>query len=251
MTSSAGAVALAFSYDAIDADLAQSLREQAARIRQHTAHGTEVMLAIGRELLDAKARLHHGTFVAWVEAELGMSARSAQMTMRSAEIAAESENFSLLQPSVALKLAAPSVPAEVRNAFVERAVGGERVRVEAVSAELRRLRDDKKEAERVAAEAAVPKRTKAYREERQRKERAAAADREAQEAEIERKAAADVAELAAMLQARLTPVEWVRAREILSSREVYAYEYRNGVSEIRIVKTMRSLSGPEPATPAA
>lgn len=239
-----GAVAASFSYEALDADLAAALRAEAEAIRRHVARGTEAMLATGRALLGVKSRLQHGTFVAWVQSELAMSARSAQTMMRSAEIAAENEKFSLLQPSVALKLAAPSVPPEVRSAFVERAAGGERVAVAAVDAELRRRRDERAEAERLAAEAALPKRTRAAREARKRKEEVERAAWEKKQAEEARQGEDGARELAAILHARLPASEWQRVKELLRCRHVHDYRYQSGVGEYLVVRAMTSLGAP-------
>ncbi|GAB4073111.1 DUF3102 domain-containing protein [Ancylobacter sonchi] len=71
-----------FDYNTVPTDVAAALRGQAERIRLRIAQGTDDMLETGRDLLAAKASMKHGEFSRWVEAELGITVRSAQTMMR-------------------------------------------------------------------------------------------------------------------------------------------------------------------------
>jgi len=213
-----------FDYSAIPADVAEALRGQAERIRARIARSTADMLETGRDLLAAKAQVKHGEFTAWVETELGITVRSAQTMMRAAEIAAESENFSLLQPSVALTLAAPAVPAETRKAFTDRAAAGERIPVKAVKAELARLRDEREAAEWQAKLDARSPQAKAAEKRRWAKEKEEGEQRrQAEQDERDRKRGVAV-EFATILRGRLSSDEWERAKSLLFGADApYTY----------------------------
>lgn len=68
------------------------------------------------------------TFAAWVQAECGISVRAAQLYIRSADVFGDCEIISQIAPTTVMKLAAPSVPQEVRDDLVRRLEAGERIR---------------------------------------------------------------------------------------------------------------------------
>src|SRR5436305_1571476 len=76
---------LSFDYSSLPPSVARFLRGQADRIRQHCASS---IIQIGKALLEAKHHLSHGAFLPWVECEVGIPARTAQVYMRSANWAA-------------------------------------------------------------------------------------------------------------------------------------------------------------------
>ena len=75
----------------------------------------------GKDLLAVKDRLEHGLFLKWVEAEMGMTARTAQNFMQAAaHFGSKSEIVSHLPPTTLYKLASPSTPAHVRETVLRR-----------------------------------------------------------------------------------------------------------------------------------
>ena len=50
-----------------------------------SSHTAEDIIMIGKDLLDTKERLPHGSFLPWIEAEFGMHLRTAQRFMGVAE----------------------------------------------------------------------------------------------------------------------------------------------------------------------
>jgi hypothetical protein len=79
-------------------------------------------LEIGADLNRAKALVGHGKFGAWLDAEFGLSRRSAEQFMAAARrFGARSEVVSHLPAGAVLELSAPSVPDEL----VERVMSGE------------------------------------------------------------------------------------------------------------------------------
>jgi hypothetical protein len=98
--------------------LADELRSQAERIRRGLASHTAKIIEIGNELRHAKTRLPHGSFLAWAEHEIGISARAAQLYMRaSAWIMNRDERFSRLPISTIYLLAARTTPGHVADEF--------------------------------------------------------------------------------------------------------------------------------------
>ncbi|MCB4771454.1 DUF3102 domain-containing protein [Ancylobacter sp. Lp-2] len=240
-----------FDYNAVPADVAAALRGQAERIRKRLTKATADMIDTGRDLLAAKAQLKHGDFTSWVESAIGIRMRAAQELMRIAEIAdGESAKFALLPPYAATRLAAPSVPAASRAAFVQRAEVGERVTVVEVDRELVRLREQREAAKKAEEEAKRTPRSKAAREAAARKREEESVARRLREEETERRGREGADELALILHARLTPAEWRRVRELLGDREVTRPVYSSGVQIFRTVKAIDSLGEPSSDFPA-
>lgn len=78
---------------------------------------------VGRELIDAKGILNHGQFGDWLEREVGMSCRTAQLIMNASRLIEKNENFSLLGRSALFALGASDVPVATRaavNRMIER-----------------------------------------------------------------------------------------------------------------------------------
>ena len=138
----------------------------ANRIRERFRRTTSDIIDTGRDLQIVKNRLGHGPFLAWIDAEFGMTARSAQRYMLVAEFAAgKNDIVSHLSPTVAYQLAAPSTPQaiEAGKSVVPRAIE-ERIKQERLNergrlAAVRRSRRQKAKspAARKRHEAAVRK----------------------------------------------------------------------------------------------
>jgi hypothetical protein len=116
-----------FDYSAVDADTASNLRAQARRIRRQIGKATQELIDIGRDLLSAKKNLvDHGTFIKWVETEVGIVRRTAQAYMALARLADDNgAAIALLPPTTAHRLAAKSVPPEIVSEVVSKALSGE------------------------------------------------------------------------------------------------------------------------------
>lgn len=128
-----------FDYGSVDARVASFLKGQANRIgRQWVVSAVQ----IGKLLIGAKHYLSHGQFLCWIESEVGISGRTAQLYMRAAEWASgKSETVSHLQPSILYLLSAPSTPEELRIQMLKRIDNGEKIAPALIRAELRRLRN--------------------------------------------------------------------------------------------------------------
>jgi hypothetical protein len=116
-----------FDYSAFDADTASNLRAQASRIRKRIGKATQDLIDIGRDLLAAKRNLvDHGTFIEWVESEIGIVRRTAQAYMALAKFADDNgAAIALLPPTTAHRLAAKSAPREIVSKVVAKALTGE------------------------------------------------------------------------------------------------------------------------------
>jgi Protein of unknown function (DUF3102) len=112
-----------FDYSTLPAETAQTLRNAVSAIRgiQHAA-----ISDVGRHLIDAKEKLlEHGQFLAWAEAELGISSRSAQRYMRAAQfLDGKHDTVSHLPHGILYKLSAPSAPEDVVQQVVAAAEAG-------------------------------------------------------------------------------------------------------------------------------
>jgi hypothetical protein len=114
-----------FDYESVSADVATDLQSRAERFRSGIKQTMAAIIENGRELVAARQQLAHGQFTAWIEAELGITARTAQNYMRVAELAEKSETISLLPPTIAYKLAAKTTPATIVETVVAKAAAGE------------------------------------------------------------------------------------------------------------------------------
>jgi hypothetical protein len=150
-----GLRAAGFDYAALPADLAAEAADVAERVRGRHRQTVETILEMGRDLLAIKARLPHGQFGAWLDAEFGGVARTAQNYMRAAEaFGARTETVSHLPPTTLYALASPSAPESVRAQVLARLDAGEPVEAEEVSeilSDARRLDRSREMAARTAA----------------------------------------------------------------------------------------------------
>ena len=90
------------------------LSDIAARVRGRLQRSAGDILAIGSELIRAKALLGHGHFGDWLDAEFALSRRSAEQFMAAARrFEGRSEMISHLPAGAVLELSAPSVPDEL------------------------------------------------------------------------------------------------------------------------------------------
>jgi hypothetical protein len=127
-----------FDYSALPSSAAEFLKGQAHRIRRQAAIS---VVRIGKDLLAAKHYLSHGAFLNWVEAEVGIPARTAQAYMQVAQWASrKSTGVSLLPPSILYVLSAPSTPESYANDILRRIEAGEHIAPPIIRSELRSLR---------------------------------------------------------------------------------------------------------------
>ncbi|WP_210496599.1 DUF3102 domain-containing protein [Microvirga antarctica] len=114
-----------FDYDALEGALAEELRAHASRLRHRITKSTQELIEIGLDLTAAKIQLRHGQFVKWVEAEVGISRRTAQRYIAVAELAAKSVTVTLLTPTSAYLLSRKSLPDDVADAALQKVERGE------------------------------------------------------------------------------------------------------------------------------
>ncbi len=126
---------------------AEELRELAAAIAEATKKVTQTGIAIGQIFLAAKARLVHGAFINWCDAETPYSPRRAQMYMNLTELFHRLDKddrayLCSLPLTAALDLAGPSVVDATVKDILARLRNGERLKVETVKELLRRPKGD-------------------------------------------------------------------------------------------------------------
>jgi hypothetical protein len=127
----------------VSAPIARFLRGQADRIRRTV--GTSI-IQLATDLIEAKRYLSHGSFLGWVELEVGIPARTAQAYMRVAQWAHEKGgNVVRLPPSLLHLISAPSTPTAFAHAVLRKIDGGEKVTVTEVRSELKALRQARQE----------------------------------------------------------------------------------------------------------
>jgi hypothetical protein len=117
-----------FDYTKIAPDLVDEARATAERIRMRSLKMQGLYIETGRDLIRIKAKLPHGDFGAWIEAEFQWTEKTAQNYMNAATfLEGKSETVSLLPPAIVYALAAPSAPAEVVTKLVAAVDAGARI----------------------------------------------------------------------------------------------------------------------------
>ena len=103
----------------------------------------ESVVATGRDLTKVKAKLEHGAFGRWLDAEFAMTVRTSQNYMRAADLAdSKSETVSLLPATILFRLAAPSTPEAARDDVIARLENGEQLTTKDVNRVIQVARDE-------------------------------------------------------------------------------------------------------------
>lgn len=124
-TASVPVSASIFNYATIsEATVRKQAQDTATRIRSKLDKAKATFLEIGRDLLSIKAKLAHGEFSKWIEAEFDMTIRTAQNMMNAAELADKHKTLPVLSPTVIYKLAAKNTPDEVHTEIVTQIKNG-------------------------------------------------------------------------------------------------------------------------------
>jgi len=128
-----------FDYSDLSSSVATFLKGQAERIRRQASLS---VINIGKDLIFAKRYLSHGAFIAWVEGEIGIPARTAQAYMRVAKWAPpKNSQIQHLPISLLYLLAASSTPEAFAEDILKRIAAGERISIQTIRDELRDLRE--------------------------------------------------------------------------------------------------------------
>ena len=113
-----------FDYSIIDERDRDFLRGKEAAIKQRAA---QAVVEIGRDLLEAKARVGHGKFLEWLKGCFPWSQATAQRMMQVAENLkfVKLTNLENIQTAALYLLAQPSTPESAREEVLTRAEAGE------------------------------------------------------------------------------------------------------------------------------
>ncbi len=115
-------------YAALSREDEVAAKEDAAIIKAHMKSAAESIIAVGLALKRQKERLPHGMFLPWIEAEFGMTHKTATNFMNVAShYEGKVEMISTSAPTVLYELAAPSTPQSVREQVEELIVDGQKV----------------------------------------------------------------------------------------------------------------------------
>jgi hypothetical protein len=163
-----------FDYSGLEVSTAETLRSAASRIRERVKASIVGMIATGKDLIAAKNMLNHGAWGTWLQAEFGMTARTAERYMDAARrLADKSDIVSVLQPTTVYQLAAKSTPEATRVDIVERLEKGETLSAGDIAGQIAQAKHDKAEAERLAKTPPATLKRQRLNKEHQEKKRAA------------------------------------------------------------------------------
>jgi hypothetical protein len=117
-----------FNYDTLDAETRIVVQQRTGEIKALMKRTAQDIIEIGEKLIDVKARLPHGEFGSWLEAEFEWTSETARRFMNVADKFKNNKLLNLeIAPSALYLLAAPSTPDEARQAAIDRAEAGERI----------------------------------------------------------------------------------------------------------------------------
>lgn len=116
-----------FDYNALDRSQRAQLKAAATAIKACIARTQNDIIEVGRRLSDVRDSLEHGEFLKWIDAEFGMSQRSAYNFIQVSETFGKFATVANLtfHQSALYALASPSVSDETRQVAVELAEEGE------------------------------------------------------------------------------------------------------------------------------
>lgn len=203
-----------FDYDGASPSVRKFLISQAERIRRYAAKS---IVAIGKDLIAAKHFLSHGAFLRWVEAEVGIPARTAQGYMSVAEwVVGKSATVAHLPPTLLYILAARSTPAEYSRIILSRIEAGEDVVISSIRNDLKAIREERKVEYRQKRNAPDASLTWSEQSTQAKKESSTAQTSAVNGEEVD----AVLRELVAILVHSLSGADFARTREILTNRHV-------------------------------
>lgn len=186
-----------FDYGSVSSSIASFLKKQADKIQRTAAKS---IIDIGKDLVAAKHYLSHGQFLGWIEAEVGIPARTAQAYMQVAQwITGKSARVAHLPPSVLYVLSAPSTPQEFIRDILNDVEAGKHVELSAIRGKLRALRHDRRQ---------------------ETPEPGAPEDVRQSEATVAVDARTGLVELINILARGLSDTDFIRVREIMTSKRV-------------------------------
>lgn len=123
-----------FDWQALEPDVRRHVQDATEHLHTLERRTSESIIEIGQTLIDVKARLGHGEFLPWLDAEFGWSWKTANRFMTVAD-AFKLDNLSNIEqfaPSALYALASGNVPEDVREGFIAKAEAGQRVTHKAV-----------------------------------------------------------------------------------------------------------------------
>jgi len=144
-----------FDYESLDQAHRLVIQEHTGEIRKRLRRSAQDVWEIGQRLADVRSRLKYGQFLAWLKAEFGWSQRTAYNFINVYETFGD--RFAKLATvdiatSVLYKLAAPSVPDELRAQVLDAAEAGEKITHKSIQSTLKQ----RKKSEEPPAPAAQP-----------------------------------------------------------------------------------------------
>jgi predicted transcriptional regulator len=117
-----------FDWQALEPDIRRHVQDATEHLHALERRTSASIIEIGQTLIDVKARLGHGEFGPWLDAEFSWTDRTARNFMRVAEaFGGKSEILSEVAPTALIALASGNVLAEIREEFIAKAEAGQRV----------------------------------------------------------------------------------------------------------------------------
>jgi len=137
-----------FDYDSLDQDNRLVIQQHTGEIRKRLRRSAQDVWEIGQRLADVRSRLKYGQFLTWLKTEFGWSQRTAYNFINVYETFGD--RFAKLATvdiatSVLYKLAAPSVPEELRTQVLDAAEAGKKITHKSIQSAIKHSKDTDKQ----------------------------------------------------------------------------------------------------------
>ncbi len=129
------AITTGFDYTQLAPDIRAEVETATRRLHDLERRTSESIIEMGNQLISVKAKIGHGNFLPWIDAEFRWSTSTATKMMQVAETFGDKNvTVTNLGAKVLYALAAPSTPEDVRIEFTELAKTGRAVQHKDVQA---------------------------------------------------------------------------------------------------------------------
>ena len=116
-----------FDYTSLDPATSQFVQQQTGEIRALMKRTAQDIIELGQKLIAVKAKLGHGRFGDWLEAEFKWSVQTAKRFMNVAAGLQNQQFVDFMAPSALYEIFAPSTPEAAREEALARAASGESI----------------------------------------------------------------------------------------------------------------------------
>ena len=104
------AITTGFDYSRLAPDVRAEVETATRRLHDLERRTSESIIEMGNQLISVKAKIGHGNFLPWIDAEFGWTRQTARNFIRVADQFSNVQSLDIYQPSALYALAASNLP---------------------------------------------------------------------------------------------------------------------------------------------